>query len=118
MSTYGNAHVVGLDSPHTIMQLGCVIWASPSISFLPHLQAMGALTKGDRRAADASDLSAFDYQNVHGSKALQDVMKECARASEDGGVAEYIRLGEKHADERAKPGEKTEKEKRSPHLPE
>ena len=32
---------------------------------------MGALTKGDRRAADATDMSAFDLDNVYGRQALR-----------------------------------------------
>ena len=34
------------------------------------LQHLGALTKGDRRAADAADLSQFDFQTKYGSRAL------------------------------------------------
>ena len=35
------------------------------------LQHLGALTKGDRRAADAADLSQFDFQTHYGRKALE-----------------------------------------------
>ena len=38
------------------------------------LQALGALTKGDRRAADASDLSAFDVDTSYGRQAMQIVL--------------------------------------------
>mmetsp|Transcript_53934 Transcript_53934/g.159843 ORF Transcript_53934/g.159843 Transcript_53934/m.159843 type:complete len:808 (-) Transcript_53934:119-2542(-) len=38
------------------------------------LQALGALTKGDRRAADASQLSEFDYQTRYGKRALQELI--------------------------------------------
>jgi len=39
------------------------------------LQALGALTKGDRRAADASDLSAFDVDTKWGRKAMEDLVE-------------------------------------------
>ena len=35
------------------------------------LQHLGALTKGDRRAADAANLSSFDFQTKYGRKALE-----------------------------------------------
>merc|ERR1719421_2477061 len=38
------------------------------------LQQLGALTKGDRRAADASDLSAFDCDTGYGRQAMQIVL--------------------------------------------
>lgn len=38
------------------------------------LQALGALTKGDRRAADASQLSAFDFQTKYGKRALEELI--------------------------------------------
>ena len=38
------------------------------------LQSMGALTKGDRRAADASDLSAFDVDTNWGRRAMNSVL--------------------------------------------
>ena len=39
-----------------------------AISARVSLQALGALTKGDRRAADASDLSDFDVDTKLGKK--------------------------------------------------
>ena len=39
------------------------------------LQNMGALTKGDRRAADASDLSNFDVDTSYGRKAMRTVLE-------------------------------------------
>ena len=41
----------------------------------PHAQALGAITKGDRRAADASDLSAFDVDTRWGQKALDSLLQ-------------------------------------------
>ena len=35
------------------------------------LQHLGALTKGDRRAADAANLSSFDFQTQYGRRALE-----------------------------------------------
>jgi len=43
---------------------------------------MGALTKGDRRAADASDMSAFDLDNVYGRQALKNMIQSIHVASE------------------------------------
>ena len=37
------------------------------------LQQLGALTKGDRRAADASQLSQFDFETRYGRKAREQV---------------------------------------------
>ena len=40
------------------------------------LQALGALTKGDRRAADAADLSAFDVDTKWGKRAMDCIIDE------------------------------------------
>ena len=40
------------------------------------LQALGAITKGDRRAADASDLSAFDVDTKWGQRALNKLLAQ------------------------------------------
>jgi hypothetical protein len=45
------------------------------------LQQLGALTKGDRRAADASDLSAFDVDTQYGKKAMDEVVSVLTNAS-------------------------------------
>ena len=39
-------------------------------SLAKKLQQLGAITKGDRRAADAADLTSFDVDTKYGSKAL------------------------------------------------
>jgi len=39
------------------------------------LQALGALTKGDRRAADANDLSQFDVDTSYGREGLAEVLE-------------------------------------------
>jgi len=41
------------------------------------LQQLGALTKGDRRAADASQLSQFDFETRYGRKAREQVGVTC-----------------------------------------
>ena len=41
------------------------------------LQQLGALTKGDRRAADASQLSQFDFETRYGRKAREQVGLTC-----------------------------------------
>lgn len=40
------------------------------------LQQLGALTKGDRRAADASQLSQFDFETRYGRKVRQQVREQ------------------------------------------
>ena len=45
------------------------------------LQHLGALTKGDRRAADAADLSQFDFQTRYGRKALERLIESVRRRS-------------------------------------
>ena len=45
------------------------------------LQHLGALTKGDRRAADAADLSQFDFQTRYGRKALERLVDSVRRRS-------------------------------------
>ena len=40
------------------------------------LQHLGALTKGDRRAADAADLSQFDFQTKYGRRALDTLIDQ------------------------------------------
>tara|TARA_B100000513_G_scaffold111919_1_gene48791 strand:+ start:1317 stop:6272 length:4956 start_codon:yes stop_codon:yes gene_type:complete len=39
------------------------------------LQALGALTKGDRRAADSADLSAFDVDTDYGRRAMNELLE-------------------------------------------
>ncbi|KAJ1639033.1 strawberry notch, helicase C domain-containing protein, partial [Pavlovales sp. CCMP2436] len=39
-------------------------------SVAKRLQALGALTKGDRRASDAANLEVFNYQNYYGARAV------------------------------------------------
>ena len=46
------------------------------------LQALGALTSGDRRAADASDLSAFDVDTEWGLAAMRKVVQDVSTVSE------------------------------------
>ena len=45
------------------------------------LQALGALTKGDRRAADANDLSVFDVDTSWGRKAMNTLLDTILRPS-------------------------------------
>ena len=45
------------------------------------LQQLGALTKADRRAADASDLSQFDVDTKWGRVAMQEVIQMLSNAS-------------------------------------
>jgi len=42
------------------------------------LAAMGALMKGDRKAADATDLSAFNYSGTYGTNALKQIIERVA----------------------------------------
>eukprot|EP00966_Prymnesium_polylepis_P110600 2558380-Prymnesium_polylepis.1 len=43
-------------------------------SLAQRLQALGALTKGDRRAADANDLSVFDVDTMWGRRGLDELL--------------------------------------------
>jgi len=43
-------------------------------SVAKRLQALGALTKGDRRASDAANLEVFNYQNYYGARAVDSIM--------------------------------------------
>ena len=44
-------------------------------SLAKKLQQLGAITKGDRRAADAADLTSFDVDTKYGSKALTELLE-------------------------------------------
>lgn len=43
-------------------------------SVAKRLQALGALTKGDRRASDAANLEVFNFEHIYGTKAVNDLL--------------------------------------------
>ena len=51
------------------------------------LQSLGALTKGDRRAAAAADLSQFNFDSTYGKMALKTVYTNIAQHSFPNGVS-------------------------------
>jgi len=72
------------------------------------LQQLGALTKGDRRAADNANLSQFDFQTKYGKNALEEVVTTIAsRRPGAGSVSGLLKavLGEEAAKEADESGD-------------
>lgn len=67
------------------------------------LQSLGALTRGDRRAASGADLSEFNFETVWGATALAQLLHSAATGTMTAAV-DYVRIAAQHATAEAAAG--------------